>query len=498
MVARWFVDGSLARSAMYVVVPIATTVVVLLSSGRATSFRRAWRWIALSMACWTCGDLAWYAIDATGVVTYPSSADIPYLAGYPAFVIGLVTITVANRPRRERFIDLIDVTIVCLSAGLLLWPFVIEPTMEAGWTTSTLVTLAYTAGDLLLIGLLAALWFTTQKRTPSVSMMAAAAAVVFTANNLYYIPSFAGAVADNVADTLWLCGYVLVGTAALSRRRDRATGDLVERPQLRRMIFVGFALFAMPGVLFLDGVFGDGLEGDDWKVFGLAFVAVIALVVLRGALMLGALVRSRERAHAARLRLATIVDAAGVGIIIQSNALMAETNKGFQEMVGYTQGELAGMSYLDVVHPEETEAAESHAGLAGGSRETFLRRLVRRDGAIVEAQITLTVAPDKDFRIAVIEDITDRLALAAAARRCAQDGGGRQARGRDRARLQQPADGRSAATPSWLLERADRATGAREEIDESIDEIVDAAGRGADLTRQLLTFSRLQIVRARR
>ena len=76
MFARWFVDGSLARSAMYVAIPVATTIVVLLSSGRATSFRRAWRWIALSMACWACGDLAWYTIDATGGVIYPSGADI--------------------------------------------------------------------------------------------------------------------------------------------------------------------------------------------------------------------------------------------------------------------------------------------------------------------------------------------------------------------------------------------------------------------------------------
>ena len=487
---RWFVEASLARTIMYLAVAIATTVVLLVSSKRESSFRRAWRWIALSMGCWACGDITWYAIDAAGGVTYPSAADIFYLSGYAAFITGLVTIAVANRPTRERAIDLIDVTIVCLSAGLLLWPFVIEPTVAAGWTTSTLDSLAYTGGDVLLLGLLAALWFTSQKRTTSVSMMAAAAAGIFIADNLSYIPSFTGPLAGNVADTLWLVGYVLIATAALSRRDDRAAGDLVERPPLRRMIFVGFALFAIPGVLLLDGVLGDGLEGDDWKVFFVVFVAVIALVVLRGTVMLSAVVRSRERAYAARLRLATIVDAAGVGIVIQGTALMTETNKGFQEMLGYTRDELAAMSYLDVVHPEEAEAAESHLALGGGSRETFLRRLVRRDGEIVEAQITLTVAPDNEFRIAVIEDITDRLAL----ERQLADAHKLEAVGRLAGGIAHDFNNLLTAVSGYAElirysnERSEKDV--RAEIDESVDVIVDAAGRGADLTQQLLTFSR--------
>ena len=320
--------------------------------------------------------------------------------------------------------------------------------------------------------------------------MAGAAAAVFVANNLYYIPSSSGAIADHIADTLWLAGYALIAAAALSRRTKRGSEDVVGRPPLRRMIFVGFALFAIPGVLVLDGVIGDGLEHGDWPVFFVVFVALIALIVLRGTVMLNALVRSRERAHLARLRLATIVDAAGVGIVTQTNALMTETNKDFQEMLGYTREELAGMSYLDVVHPDEADDARSHSGLAGGARKTFLRRLIRRDGTIIDSQITLTVAPDNAFRIAVIENITERLAI----ERQLADAHKLEAVGRlaggiahDFNNLLTAVSGH-AELIRFANERSE--TDEQAEIDESVDVIIDAAGRGADLTRQLLTFSR--------
>ena len=488
---RWAMEPSFTKTVLFLSVPAAASLVLDFSSRRTRSLRRAWRWIALSIFLWMCGDVVWYALDASGTINYPSAADALYLAGYPAFVIGLLLMTATDRPRREIIFDLIDVSIVALSAGLLLWPFVIEPTIEEGWGAATFITLGYTSGDILLVGLLAALWFNTQKRMLSISLLAAAAIMVFMADNLYYIPSYSGVVADNFADTLWLAGYVLIAAAALAGRTAGQSEDIGRRHPLRRVIFVGFALFSIPGVIALDGLLGDGLAPDDWKALVVIFGALIALVVLRGTLMFKSIVRSRESADTAHLRLATMVDAAGVGIVITSDKLMAETNKDFQEMLGYTRDELARMSYLEIVHPDEVADARLRAGLPGGTRATFPNRLVRRDGTSVEVQITLTVSADKSFRVAVIEDITARLQL----ERQLAEGHKLEAVGRlaggiahDFNNLLTAVSGHAELIrdTSERLETAERV-----EIDESVNVILDASARGADLTRQLLTFSRL-------
>jgi two-component system cell cycle sensor histidine kinase/response regulator CckA len=143
-----------------------------------------------------------------------------------------------------------------------------------------------------------------------------------------------------------------------------------------------------------------------------------------------------------------------------------------------------------VVHPDEVEEARGHTDLAGGARETFLQRFVRKDSTIVEGKVTLTVAPDNEFRIAVIEDITDRLRL----ERQLADAHKLEAVGRLAGGIAHDFNNLLTAVSGHaeLIRYASERTETKErtEIEESVDVILDASGRGADLTRQLLTFSR--------
>ena len=110
----------------------------------------------------------------------------------------------------------------------MLWPFVFEPTIELGWSLANFAAIAYAAGDVLLLALLAALYFEAGRRTVSVSLIVASIVLIFAADLIYYIPEFAAlGFVDEVSSMAWIGGYVLLGAAGL-HRSARAGVYLVE------------------------------------------------------------------------------------------------------------------------------------------------------------------------------------------------------------------------------------------------------------------------------
>jgi PAS domain S-box-containing protein len=86
------------------------------------------------------------------------------------------------------------------------------------------------------------------------------------------------------------------------------------------------------------------------------------------------------------------------------------------EILGYTQAELHGKSFLDITHPEDREASLTviRRLLAGEiSSHSIEKRYVRKDGAIVWARLFLTLERAQDNRpqyfVAIVEDTTEKM-----------------------------------------------------------------------------------------
>ena len=91
-------------------------------------------------------------------------------------------------------------------------------------------------------------------------------------------------------------------------------------------------------------------------------------------------------------------------------------NARFCEILGYTQAELSGKTFLDVTHPDDREASSTAVRrlLAGDiSSWSTEKRYVRKGGTIVWARVFLSLVRDQhhlpQYFIAVVEDITDRI-----------------------------------------------------------------------------------------
>jgi PAS domain S-box-containing protein len=88
-------------------------------------------------------------------------------------------------------------------------------------------------------------------------------------------------------------------------------------------------------------------------------------------------------------------------------------NAAFCELVGYSEAELRGMSYLELTHPDDREHdAQSFAALQRGESRsgTSLTRLLHKDGQTVWAELHVTVLGEgsEQVNLTVVNDVTER------------------------------------------------------------------------------------------
>ena len=462
----------------------ALTVGTLLT---AHPLRRAWALIAASQAMWAIADLVWSVIGMMGHIQDPSVADVLYVAGYVLLAVGLGLMLRSGTQNRD-WGDIVDVAIIAVAMALVVWPFVFEPTVELGWSLANGVAVVYSAGDVLLLALLAALFFAGGRRTASVSLMVTSIALVFAADVVYYVPAFAeSGVVDGWSNAAWMAGYILLGAAGLhaSARAGVVSSSLVLDSPLRRLRFVGVALVALPFALVVHALLGHGFAAADLAVFTAANAIVAVLVVLRTGLLLQAVEHARRAASSAQSCFESVFQSAGLGISITTGGVMAQTNRAFQELVDYTSEELSRMRPSMIVHPGDVHDVVEEV-VVGSARTTFERRYVHRDGSVVQTQVTLTAPRDEDFAIAVVEDITRRAVLEEQLREAQK----MEAVGRLAGGVAHDFNNILTVVSGHAELLRDEVNG--EEGQEDITVILDAVRRASDLTRRLLAFSRLQ------
>lgn len=126
-----------------------------------------WYLFTAGMGLFAAADVIFglYQFQGTSV-PFPSAADVLYLAAYPLFAAGLITLT-RVQSRRLRWAGLLDAGIITLGATTLAWAFIIAPYLRSHLSPLPLtVSLAYPVADLVLLCMATRLVLTTGTRTP--------------------------------------------------------------------------------------------------------------------------------------------------------------------------------------------------------------------------------------------------------------------------------------------------------------------------------------------
>jgi two-component system cell cycle sensor histidine kinase/response regulator CckA len=195
---------------------------------------------------------------------------------------------------------------------------------------------------------------------------------------------------------------------------------------------------------------------------------------------------------------------AAVGIAhVGTDGRWLRVNRRLCEMVGYTREELLARTFQEITHPADLEAdLENVRRMLAGEIQAYSmeKRYIRKDGTADWIALTVSLARDHEGRpkyfISVIEDIEPR-------RRAEEQ------EARLRSQLEQAQKMESVGRLAGGIahdfnnlltviqgygEMLSTSLAGDEAQREQVQEILQAAGRATNLTRQLLAFSRRQVL----
>jgi len=207
--------------------------------------------------------------------------------------------------------------------------------------------------------------------------------------------------------------------------------------------------------------------------------------------------RKEEMLQKNESKFRTIFERVAVGIALVSiDGQLVESNPALREMLRYDEEELRNRVFNEFTHPEDAAIdVDLDQELIAGKRDHYQieKRFIRKDGGVVWCQLNVSLVrggeEERPFTICMVEDITERKRLETQFFQSQKmETIGRLAGGiaHDFNNLLTVIKGYTQLSLSQIQEG--------DPCRENIEEIKGAAERAAELTNQLLTFSRRQIL----
>jgi PAS domain S-box-containing protein len=451
--------------------------------------RTGWALLIASQVALAVGDLVYFSVYSDPA-PFPSAADALYLVGDLLFVAALYRLVAGGCSKKRDLMTLADAAVLSLAIALFLWSTLLNGGVGDGQGIGRVVSIAYPALDLVLLTMCVRVMLGSARRTASYVFITLSVLVLVFADAWYVVPALADTyVSGTWRDVGWLASYVLAGVAALDPSMRVFVVQRDDAMPARRVILLGSSLVLVAA----GAIVQDALTGSvDVYAFALFGAGMASFITLRVVGLVRALERTRVTAEASERRFRMIFERSPVGISVGRDGIMSETNPALQRMLGYTGAELARMHYTDVTHPDDQDLTVQ-LELDAGARNAFAadKRYTRRDGSPLDAHVNVALDVEEGIGISLIEDVTARRELQEQLLQAQKmESIGKLAGGiaHDFNNLMTAVIGYSdLLRPRVALDEQART---------KVDAIRDSAVRASDLTRQLLAFSRRQIMQA--
>ena len=207
---------------------------------------------------------------------------------------------------------------------------------------------------------------------------------------------------------------------------------------------------------------------------------------------------AEARIRESEQRFRSLFEQAPIGIVLaDADTRLIRVNQAFCEMLGYTESELCGRSFVEISHPDDAGGTPDSARKVLSDAASVLRlqkRYLRKDGGTIDAETTVSLTRDPAgqllYAVAMVEDITEKSRLEEQLRQSQRlESVGQLAGG--------VAHNFNNALTAIIgySELLGRRFDGHDAGLKDVEQIQRVAEQAATLTRQLLTFSRKELVR---
>ena len=257
-------------------------------ASRLDQHRAAWIVILIGQACFLIGDICVSLLEHVfHSDAYPNIGDIFYVGGYPFIAVGLVMLLRTRGTSRDAG-GVIDGFIVATSVGVLLWVFFVEPTAFDNTLPvfERLVSVAYPAGDLLLIAIGAQLAVRQVRRQAPYWILAVSLLALLVSDLGYLYQSLYSVYTErDPIDFGWWISYALIVAVLLHPKvGEIAAAPIRSRPSLspRRILLLSLVTIAAPLTIAARSAAGASLQlpvllGGTVVLFGLVVLRMVVM-----------------------------------------------------------------------------------------------------------------------------------------------------------------------------------------------------------------------------
>jgi two-component system, sensor histidine kinase PdtaS len=206
------------------IVEFSVFILLFYAAKRSSSLGRrvqiAWYLLAFAILSYFLGDVTWALLEIfLNQAPFPSVADLFYLTFYPIFALAIYFLPRTTLQKSEEIKLIMDVSLIILTVGLILWTFLIIPTINnANDLTGMIITIAYVIGDLILLFALIRLIYVKYEgisRGPLI-LLGLGIMVQIISDIIYSYQSINNSyISGGLLDYGWIFSYLLIGLAAI-------------------------------------------------------------------------------------------------------------------------------------------------------------------------------------------------------------------------------------------------------------------------------------------
>ncbi|CAN5726072.1 hypothetical protein BH24ACT15_BH24ACT15_17070 [soil metagenome] len=237
----------------------------------------------------------------TGQDPYPSPADVLLIIATLVMIVGALLLVRVRQSPGDRMATY-DALVLAGAAGLLLWIFVVEPSIvqSDSSTLDVVVGTTYPLLDIALVATIARLVAAGLKTPRSILLLLVGLVLLTTADVFYYLQELAGTYAEwGWVDAGYMMSSAFVGAAMLHPSMARLADHQEVPPPLSRARLVLLSAAASTPVMLLITRPLTGIDTSG-EVLGWMAAALFIVVIVRSWGLVGAVVevsrlRSNER-----------------------------------------------------------------------------------------------------------------------------------------------------------------------------------------------------------